>query len=61
MSVGETNNIRYADDGYQTAESLLKLRKELIKKAIEDYNPSNGIGGYTILRAARDGLIKVVE
>jgi len=48
-------------NGYQTAESLLKLRKELIKKALEDYDPSNGLGGYTILRAARDGLIKVIE
>lgn len=47
--------------GYQTTETLLKARKEEIKKAIDNYDPSNGFGGYTILRAARDGLIKVVD
>ena len=40
-------------------ERLLNLRKESIKKALEEYAKDIHRGGYEILRAARDGLLEV--
>lgn len=42
-------------------EQLLAIRKELIKEALQKYDTNTGLYGYTILRAARDGLLQVKE
>ncbi len=42
-------------------EQLLAIRKELIKEALQKYDTATGLYGYTILRAARDGLLQVKE
>ena len=59
--------MRYKNVAYNTQESLLNIRKELITKALhacsttEDYSKDIELHGYTILRAARDGLLQLRE
>lgn len=42
-------------------QSLLLERKKRIQEALDMYNINIGTYGYTILRAARDGLLQVKD
>ena len=44
---------------FNYSQWLLDSRKKNIQEALDNYDPETGIGGYTILRAARDGLLVV--
>lgn len=42
-------------------KKLLLERKKSVQEAIDNYESHTGLHGYTILRAARDGLIQVKQ
>lgn len=42
-------------------QQLLLERKKVVQEALDKYDINTGLYGYTILRAARDGLLQVKQ
>jgi len=61
MMLRLNTNIRMRMKLMSHEEQLLAIRKELIEEALQKYDTATGLYGYTILRAARDGLLQVKE